>query len=156
MIKIKCPDHYKNYYTEDDFLSRNTLFLAGSISNAADWQTYTEERLSKCLHTVNPRRDNFDKSDPSMEREQITWEYEHLEYSGILPFYFSHETVAPITLFEYGCYLETDKEIYVAIHPDYPRKNDVIIQTELRHPFLAKKIRFDLDDSINDILKDYE
>lgn len=135
-----------------------TIFLAGSISNAVDWQTYTEERLSKCLNTINPRRLNFDQSNPAMEREQITWEYEHLEdYSDILLFYFSHETVAPITLFEYGCYLlDTDKRIYVAIHPDYPRKNDVIIQTELRRPSVAERIRFDLEDSINDILKYYE
>lgn len=155
-MKIKCPDHCKNHPEMDNDLP--TIFLAGSISNAVDWQTYTEERLSKCLNTINPRRLNFDQSNPAMEREQITWEYEHLEdYSDILLFYFSHETVAPITLFEYGCYLlDTDKRIYVAIHPDYPRKNDVIIQTELRRPSVAERIRFDLEDSINDILKYYE
>ncbi len=122
------------------------LFLAGSISNASDWQTEACRILSEKYTIFNPRREFFDVKDPKVEEEQITWEHYYLEECQNILFYFALETVAPITLFEYGCYLEKtypcphnnygtySKNLFVGVHPDYPRKNDVIIQTRLRRP----------------------
>ena len=113
------------------------LFLAGSISGAVDWQAEIAPDLCKHCNVFNPRRANYTEYtelDPLMEREQITWEYFHInKVCGKILFWFSNETLAPITLFEYGKALATfdRKNIFVGVHPEYKRKNDVYIQTEL-------------------------
>lgn len=82
----------------------------------------------------------------------------YIKFCENILFYFSKETVAPITLFEYGTLLEQfnqgKKIIHVAIHPEYPRKNDVLIQTELRAPKLMKNIAFSLDVAIQRFIAD--
>lgn len=121
----------------DKIRYKQALFLAGSITGAYDWQSYAAKKLSM-YDVVNPRRANYSTIDPAVEREQITWEFDHLKRCGNILFWFSHETLAPITLFEYGSMLRKIVEryddvqrIFVGVHPDYKRKNDVIIQTEL-------------------------
>lgn len=138
----------------------DNIFLAGSISNAHDWQVQAASVLLPHFNVFNPRRKNFDVLDKNAEREQITWEHTWLERCDIILFYFSYETVAPITLLEYGAALESTKanenfqKIYGAIHPDYSRKNDVIIQTELRNPKWSKNITFDLSETLEQIIKE--
>src|SRR5574343_241363 len=83
----------------------------------------------------NPRREAFDVTDASQDRVQIPWEFRMLRLAHLNLFYFSHETFAPITLWELGAALERsvtsgERNIYVALHPEYKRRNDVIIQTE--------------------------
>lgn len=136
-----------------------SLFLAGSISNAADWQSDAYRILGEKYTIFNPRRKFFDVSDQKVEEEQITWEHYYLERCQNILFYFAPETVAPITLFEYGCYLGEvhdyedykngrtngmiyTKNLFVGVHPGYPRKNDVIIQTGLRRPNQKVNIGF--------------
>lgn len=121
--------------------SKPDLFLAGSISGARNWQADAAKELQEYYNIFNPRRENFNSLIPGVEDEQITWEHYYLENIDNILFYFSDETVAPITLFEYGCYLELKdefqwhkKNLFVAVHPEYPRKNNVIIQTRLRRP----------------------
>lgn len=129
---------------------KNSIFLAGSITGAGNWQTDTANKLRSRFHVFNPRRDNFNVSDPKVEREQITWEFSYLNYCRNILFWFAPETLAPITLFELGTVLELgfrgEKNIFIGIHPDYKRKNDVLIQTELRAPNLLKNIVFDIDE----------
>lgn len=119
------------------------LFLGGSISGAIDWQSIVGPQLEQRGYTVfNPRRENFDKTDKNIERQQIVWEHRYLELCPTLFFYFSNETVAPITLFEYGCYIENEnKNIIVYAHPKYPRLNDLIIQTQLRNPKIFVNVK---------------
>jgi hypothetical protein len=138
-------------------LDPNTcLFLAGSISNARDWQSEIIEKvdgmkgLLDVYNVFNPRRANFNMdANADIEKEQITWEFHCINKlcSNIL-FWFSSETMAPITLFEYGKVLKTHyhSRIFVGIHPDYPRLRDVVIQTELENPHLASRIVYDLND----------
>jgi hypothetical protein len=130
--------------------SSNSIFLAGSITGASDWQSKMAGDLGSFLNVFNPRRKNFDVNNPKMEREQITWEFKCLGFCDHIMFYFGPETLAPITLFEYGKWLNESKngikKLYICIHPEYKRKNDIIIQTELENPDLCKNIVFKLSD----------
>jgi hypothetical protein len=136
-----------------------TIFLGGSITGSWDWQTHATAKLKDHFNIFNPRRAKFDVNDKGVELEQITWEYQGLRSCPILLFYFSHETLAPITLFEYGGALERLKtvsylKIYCAIHPEYKRKNDVIIQTNLIAPQIMRNLSLDLDQTIEKIIKE--
>lgn len=133
---------------------KKSVFLAGSISNASDWQKTALDALKDQYHVINPRRENYSSLVPYAELEQITWEHHYLNRADIILFYFSWETVAPITLFEYGATLERlnsryAQKVVVAIHPDYSRKNDVRIQTQLRHPDLLPYIYNSLDAALD-------
>lgn len=112
------------------------LFLAGSISNAENWQEKACEVIDKHfkpLIVYNPRRPNFDINDKRMQEEQIVWEYEHLKDADLITFWFGKETVAPITLYEFGRWSQqkVSSHIIVGIDPDYSRKDDIIIQNSL-------------------------
>jgi hypothetical protein len=139
------------------------IFLAGSITGAEDWQkelAYASlrdyPRIIDLFNVFNPRRANYNALDPALELEQITWEYHciHKKCEHIL-FWFAPETLAPITLFELGSALHTHDhgKIYIGIDPEYKRKNDVIIQTQLRNKTLAKRIVFSKQDLLEQIIK---
>jgi len=152
---IEAPN--KPDYRTLDF--HKTIFLGGSISGSHNWQLGAKDKLIQYFNIFNPRRENFDVLNASMEREQIGWEHGWLQTCEIVLFYFSFETVAPITLLEYGAALEYTKvcsyqKIYAAIHPEYKRKNDVLIQTELRNPKWSRNITFSLDETIEQIIKE--
>ena len=51
-----------------------------------------------------------------------------------ISFWFPAETICPIVLFELGAWSRADKPIFVGIHPDYQRKQDVEIQLSLARP----------------------
>jgi len=117
-------------YTEDI-----ALFLAGGITNCADWQQDVVKLLSDYAVTIlNPRRANYPHNDPNATEAQIKWEFEHLDKADILMFWFAPETLCPITLFEYGKWLVTEKPIFVGCDPKYARRDDIIIQTKLEYP----------------------
>lgn len=125
-----------NYLKTSDFENK-AIFLGGSITGAYDWQARAAQRLVEAgFQVFNPRRRGYDKLIEGIEDEQIEWEYLHLEATLIHLYWFSHETLAPITLFELGCYLHSTlhdkKKLYVGTHPNYQRKNDVRIQIGLR------------------------
>jgi hypothetical protein len=156
-IYLEAPDALDTY----GHLNRGrTVFLAGSITGASDWQDEVAKTLLRFgLNVFNPRRDNFDTTAKGVEREQITWEHKHLEIAGITLFYFASETVAPITLLEYGkqlvkCQYAPWRKTYVCIHPEYIRRNDVLIQTELVNPELLVRIFNNLPDMCDAIIKE--
>lgn len=123
-----------------------SIFLAGSISKAADWQKELVEKIRDINAVVyNPRRAVFPKDDPELAYKQITWEHEHLKKADVISFWFSKETDAPITLFELGRWLTSSKPIIVGIDPGYPRREDVEIQTAL------ERIRIPIVYSLNDL-----
>jgi len=70
------------------------------------------------------------------DREQIEWENIHLKMADKIVFWFPYETLCPITLFELGKYLVSDKQIFVGCHRKYNKRNDVIIQVGLERPDL--------------------
>jgi hypothetical protein len=122
-----------------------SLFLGGGITGCGDWQAWMRETLSDTDWVLlNPRRAEFDATDPNFDTVQIPWEHDHLGRATALMFWFPPETLCPITLYELGKYTPTCKPIILGIHPDYKRKRDVEMQTRLERPLI--KIHYDLKD----------
>lgn len=96
------------------------------------------------LVLLNPKRKNFQENDPNIEHEQINWEYEHLKNASAVSFWFTEETICPITLYELGKQSTINKPLFIGIHPNYKRIKDVEIQTSLIRPEI--KIVYSLKD----------
>lgn len=116
--------------------SLGSLFLAGGITGCPDWQQKMLElvvpQVPSSVEIYNPRRADFDTSNPAMSNQQITWEYWLLRRARHILFWFPAETVCPITLFELGAAMERrTHHLYIGCHPDYPRRYDVEMQTQL-------------------------
>jgi hypothetical protein len=140
-----------------------SLFLAGGISNCPNWQNKIIEELKDIdnLTIFNPRRCEFiqkssydNDKNASIEviesRKQIEWESIKLITSDILVFWFSRGSPNPISLYELGYYAHaSDKEVFIGIDPEYERKIDVEIQTELARPDI--KIVYSLDNLVEQI-----
>jgi len=126
---VECPQKF-----EDDG-KKISIFMAGGISGCSDWQTDLKEKLHSRISRlvlINPRRHNFNSKDESLTRGQITWEFQHLRLASAILFWFPKETLCPITLYELGCWnMEGEKKLFIGCHPEYQRRIDVIIQTEL-------------------------
>lgn len=123
-----------------DCAALNSLFLAGGITGTGNWQTEMIGLLAaagpwKNFFTIlNPRRDDFDITNKAVEEEQITWEFRHLRSCAAVLFWFTPETLCPITLYELGKMVESKGKLFVGVHPDYKRKRDVEIQLRLSRP----------------------
>ena len=127
MKYIEAPLDYTNL--------PNSLFLAGGITDCPDWQQEMVELLSDTdLTILNPRRANFPIYDPNAALEQIAWEHNALRDVGSISFWFPKETICPIVLYELGAWSMTSKPIFVGVHPEYKRRQDVEIQTRLVRP----------------------
>lgn len=139
---------------ETDKTSKYKLFLAGGITNCPDWQSKMIDKLkdNDDLIIYNPRRKNFPIDDPNASEEQITWEYNKLVESNFILFWFSKGSLNPIVLYELGMHGNSgDKKIFIGIDPEYERKEDVEIQTELARPDI--EIVYSLDDLAKQIKK---
>jgi hypothetical protein len=123
-----------------------SVFLAGGITGCGDWQSEVIMRLQIELGHVenliifNPRRADFDVTDPAAARQQIEWEYDQLQRSGIVLFWFPPETDCPITLYELGYQLGVSSQtpeghggidLVIGTDPNYARRQDVLVQCAL-------------------------
>jgi hypothetical protein len=112
-----------------------SLFLGGGISGCPDWQHEMANLLADTEITLlNPRRADFPIHAPNAAYQQIEWEFRHLRKAKAILFWFPCETLCPITLYELGSWSMTDKPLFVGAHPNYPRRQDVEIQTRLVRP----------------------
>jgi hypothetical protein len=113
-----------------------SLFLAGGITGAGEWQPVIASALADLpLVVLNPRRKNFPMDDPAAAGEQIAWEFHHLRRASAVLFWFPAETLCPIALFELGGRaVVPDQPLFVGAHPDYARRQDVEIQLKLARP----------------------
>jgi hypothetical protein len=112
-----------------------SLFLAGAITNAPDWQSEMVALLrDQNLVVFNPRRKNFPINNKNAALEQITWEYKYLRKADGISFWFSKETLNPIVLYELGAWSMTQKPLFIGMDPEYKRRVDVEIQTNLVRP----------------------
>lgn len=142
MRYIECPDIFEG--------KEKSLFLAGGITNCQNWQKELVDKLQNTnLVLLNPRRKKFDIYNKNMEEEQITWEFNHLKKASAVSFWFTKETLCPITLYELGSQIVSDKKIFIGIDQDYQRKRDVEIQTRLQRPEI--KVVYSLEDLANQI-----
>ena len=127
MKHITCPENYDG--------KEKSLFLAGGITNCSDWQAEIIKLLKNTdLVLLNPRRKHFSTDNPNIDQEQIKWEFEHLKKATAVSFWFTEETLCPITLYELGKQSALDKPVFVGVHPRYARIKDVEIQTKLIRP----------------------
>ncbi len=120
---------------------KKSLFVAGAITGAADWQTEFARDLSETdLTLLNPRREQYSALDPNALREQIKWEHDGLRNSSAISFWFPPGALCMISLYELGSWAHwrdengSVKPMFVAAHPDYARHEDVVIQMELERP----------------------
>lgn len=116
-----------------------SLFLAGGISGTFDWQADVVTRLADLsLVVLNPRRKNFPINDPTAAPAQIEWEFRHLHRATAVLFWFPHETLCPIALYELGGRaIVREQPLFVGTHPDYQRRLDVEVQLKLARPEVA-------------------
>ncbi len=120
----------------------NSLFLAGGISGAGDWQSALAAELSAGgWNVLNPRREHYDALDPNALREQIRWEHDDLRASSAIAFWFPAEALCLISLYELGSWAHwrdavtgAPKPLFVGAHPDYTRRDNILIQLELERP----------------------
>jgi hypothetical protein len=145
MKYIEAPEIYQG--------NDRSLFLAGGISNCPNWQAELRKLIGdEQIVLLNPRRDEFPIHNPNAAEKQIRWEYEHLRKADAISFWFPKETLCPIVLCELGAWSMTNKPLFVGIDPEYPRRQDVEIQTKLARPDV--KIVYDLE-SLSDQIKEW-
>lgn len=114
-----------------------SLFLAGGITGCPDWQKEMVDSLRDLpLVIFNPRRARFIPHEDTV-REQVTWEHIHLYKATALLFWFPEETLCPITLYELGAWCMTKKKIFLGVHPNYQRLQDIQLQTALARPDIS-------------------
>ena len=121
----------------------NSLFVAGAITGAEDWQTdFAHDLRDTDLTLLNPRRETYNALAPDALREQIRWEHDGLRNSSAISFWFPAGALCLISLYELGSWAHwrdengQPKPLFVAAQPDYARHEDVIIQLELERPDL--------------------
>ncbi len=149
MRYVQCPKEFDG--------KGPSLFLAGGITHCPDWQSEMIDLLWGPLTTteltlVNPRRENFDISNDNLTKEQIEWEYRHLQRVWSVLFWFPYASLCPITLFELGKMLNTPKTLYVGCHPNYKRRLDLEVQLKLAKPRL--QIVYSIQDLADQVVAD--
>ena len=136
MIKelyVEAPNHISSGKSPND-IDFPSVFLAGGITGCPDWQLDIRVKL-KDIIMFNPRRKDFPIGDPDAALEQIKWEHDYLRIANAILFWFPCETLCPIVLYELGAWsMMVTKPIFVGVHPDYKRRQDVEIQTKLVRP----------------------
>jgi hypothetical protein len=147
-LVINAPEEV---YSIENFHNKK-LFIAGGISNCKNWQDKLTEYLKDQpgLTIYNPRRNDFDLNNEKETEKQIVWEYEHLIKADIISFWFTSDTLCPITLYELGLHGNPEKTI-IGIDPEYKRKKDIEIQSKLTRP--ASPIVYSLEELANEIIK---
>lgn len=119
-----------------DGLDGQGLFMAGGITGCPDWQ----QQLRRLLFGVqgfvllNPRQANFPIDDPHAAPAQIRWEFDHFRMASAALFWFPKETLCPIVLYELGGWTVRLSTMWIGVHPQYQRRQDVEIQTRLARP----------------------
>lgn len=120
---------------------RHSLFLAGAIPGAANWQGDVAAALNSTdLTLLNPRRDEYSALDPDALREQIRWEHDGLRAASAISFWFPAGALCLISLYELGSWAHwrdesgAGKPLFVAVDPNYARAQDIGIQLELERP----------------------
>jgi nucleoside 2-deoxyribosyltransferase-like protein len=129
MNYIEAPHEYEG--------EAYSIFLAGSISDPANWQGRFAKLLADNDVTIfNPRRKELPLGNRAKERRQIEWEHRHLARASLVVFWFTPPTVCPIALFELGACCESGIPLVVGVDPKYALNFDVGVHLSLRRPEL--------------------
>jgi hypothetical protein len=127
MRYIEAPQEYDGDET--------VVFLAGSVTDAENWQSRVAQLLRHVNVTLlNPRRGDFPVGDALAAERQIEWEHRYLRRAELVAFWFSAHSLCPIALFELGACCAERVPLVVATDQNYERRRDVISQLQLRRP----------------------
>jgi len=130
MIKIYQP--LENYQG----IEPSTLFLAGGIDRAPNWQqeaiTFLNQNTSDFdLAVFNPRRSiPFSKKDYEDRQEQVIWEFKHLRDANIILFWFPENAPCTTSLLELGYWLNSSK-VVIGINPGHYKEKSIKTQINL-------------------------
>lgn len=141
MKYVECPEisqPTKNLCQQclhKDFLLMS-IFMGGGITDCPDWQKEMCDLLKDDdVILLNPRRKEFDVTNPDITTEQIRWEFDHLHKADAIMFWFPKETLCPIALYELGFWnSRRGKKLFIGCDPEYKRLKDVVTQTRLSNP----------------------
>lgn len=135
-IKVYTPPEYPS------LKGKTSIFLGGSIEmgKAIDWQKdfifhadckANASPVYSDWIILNPRRPDWnsdweqDIRNPSFN-QQVNWELDYLERATYRIFFFTNDTISPITLLELGRFWKK-KNTFVIIQSGYKRKGNVDI-----------------------------
>lgn len=144
------------------------VFLAGGITKCPDWQSDAIKNLGNSFtsrfdqndHLIifNPRRKDFDITDPDASIKQIEWEFNALENCDIFSMFFcASESVQPICMYELGRNITRmqmrfpknwDDRLIITSEKDYSRCKDVEIQSRLATDYYLVGTYDDYDNAI--------
>lgn len=147
MEHIKSPD--RTTYTKNN----HYVFIGGGITGCPNWQKEMVERFKDVENIVlfNPRRDDFDVRDPSVNDQQLQWEHDHIFASDAVLFWFPFEGRCIITMYELGMCAALGKKMFVATHPGYERRYDVVTQMKMIRPEIVVHDNF--QDVVDEVIK---
>lgn len=128
-----------------------TVFLAGGITDTADWRAAVVAMLAESpIALLNPRRADFPMADPTAAEEQIRWEFSALTAADVILFWFpAGPSPQPIALYELGRYVALDKVVVVGRDPAYSRAQDVDLQMSLARP--GRRVHADLRAVVDEV-----
>lgn len=121
------------------------VFLGGAIDmgKAENWQAKIIELLDSTSNLVvlNPRRAEFTAE---MEDEQIRWELRALETADAILMWFPKESEAPISLLEFGLYLQSGK-LLAGVEEGFYRQRNI----ELTAEYFGAEVSYSLQQLAN-------
>lgn len=115
---------------------KQSLFLAGGIDSAPDWQLeavlYLYQKYNHMnLAVFNPRRsEKFSTEDYNAREEQVKWEFMHLRYANAILFWFPENAPCTTSLLELGYWLNTSK-VFVGVNPGHYKERSIKAQIKL-------------------------
>jgi hypothetical protein len=128
---LEAPNEWDPKFHKD----YDSIFLAGGVSNSFDWQAHIFDLLVDTgAVIINPRRSPYPEGDPMAAQAQTEWEYRYMQRADAIIYWFTNETLCPITLYELGIWSMTDKPIAIGIEPGYARESEVRTHTALIRP----------------------
>lgn len=129
---LSTPEIYDS--SSNDRLS---VFLAGSAS--FPWRIEFEKKLND--HELTLIDPTYKKNDPWTRIDHIRWEHEHIDKADVLLAWLPANeetklhTLSLTTLFELGRFAQMkEKKIVMGIHPEYYKRNEVMLQLSILRP----------------------
>ena len=119
-----------------DKKEKQSIFLAGGIDRAPDWQVEAINYLKETHHDrdlaiFNPRRSTpFSREDYESRTEQVEWEFKHLRYADVVLFWFPEDAPCTTSLLELGYWLSTSK-VVIGINPGHYKERSIKTQIDL-------------------------
>jgi len=155
MISVYEP---LEYYKRKE---KKSIFLAGGIDRAPDWQKDAIALLKKKykdmdLAIFNPRGSTqFSREDYEARGEQVKWEFMHLRYAHSIIFWFPEDAPCTTSLLELGYWLHTSK-IAVGINPGHYKERSIKKQIDLLNKSrvgIKVVVNPTLEDTVDNALK---